>query len=308
MTANVVLIGSDRIGLARIRDRLDEAGYQVETGTDLSDARILVRAGPADILIIDVQEALINQLAALEALLETRPDLEVVLLLGPMPPPEQEQLMGTTRSFGVQMYLPRRLAETPFFAPVIAAVADRRRLRLENSKLKGELEEAREELGRLKARDALTGLPDFHYLQARLTQELEMGPDVSLMIVGIDNFEMIRRGHGHRIAERLLQELADVLQNDLRGTDILTRTMAIEQFAAILPQTKAVHAKIVARRIQDKLAGRSMDIGGASLDLSVSAGIAEATEEMDADSLIRRADKAWQQAQATEEKVVVQTR
>lgn len=304
--ASIVLIGSDRIGLARMRDTLTEAGHRVETGVDLADARILVRAGSADVLIVDVNENVLGELSLLEDLTQLEPDLEVVLILGPMPPPEEQQLVQATQAMGVQTHLPRRLMDGSFLASLITILLDRRRLRRENKRLKSELEEICEELDRRKARDALTGLPDYSYLQERLMQELDMGPDVCLMIVGIDNFEEIRQTQGHRTGERLLQELAEVLQEDLRGTDILTRTMAIEQFAAILPQTRAVHAKIVARRIQEKLASRSVEVAGTRLDLSVSAGIAEASEGMDVDTLINLADRAWQRARRTEEKLVVQ--
>lgn len=305
MTAHVVLAGSDRIGLVRLRDALVKAGHQVETATGLSDARTLVRTGSAGILIVDVDDNNASNLPLLEALIEHEPDLEVVMVLGAISPADEQELISAARSLGVQTYLPRRITDTPYFASVLATVADHRRLRRANRQLRGELAKVHAELSRLKGQDGLAWLPDYQFLRKRLAQEMRVRADVSLMIIGVDNFEEILERHNRGVAERLLQELAVLLRSDLRDLDTLTRATAVEQFAAIMSGTKAVQAKIAARRIQEELAGRSVDIAGTSVSLSISVGIAEATEGMDANALMNRAEKAWQRAQRTEEKLAI---
>ncbi|MFQ5854804.1 MAG: diguanylate cyclase domain-containing protein [Anaerolineae bacterium] len=296
---NIVLIGSDRIGLARTRDALDKTGYQVEVGADLSDASILIRAVSADILVVDVGDGIPGDLSMLETLIEHEPDLEVVLVLGPMPPPTEQELMAATRSLGVQVHLPRQLTNTSFFPSVMSVVADRARLRRTIKKLEDDLAVLRAARSRLQTQDAV--VPDYSYLQEQLERELSTGSDVSLMMIGIDDFDEIQQKRGRQAAEQLLQELADLLQSDLRDSDVVTRTDTMEKLAVILPMTDAAHAKIVASRIQVKLARRSLGIA------SISAGIVEAGAGMDADELIRRADEAWQQAQQTEERLVMLT-
>lgn len=296
---NVVLIGSDRIGLARLRDTLSKAGFQVEAGTDLSDAGILIRGVSADILVVDIGDNISGDLSALGSLIEREPDLEVVLVLGPMPPPSEQELMATTRSMGVQIHIPRQLTSTPYFSSVMAVVADRARLRRAIKKLEDDLAVLRAARSRLQTEDA--AVLDYSYLQKHLKRELSMGSGVSLMMIGIDDFEEIEQKRGRPAAEQLLQELADLLRSDLRDSDVVTRTRSREKLAVVLPMTEAAHAKIVASRIQVKLARRSLGIA------SISAGIVQAGDGVDADELIRLAEEAWQQAQQTEEKLIVLT-
>ncbi len=293
----VVLIGSDRLRLARLHDTLKRAGYQVETGTDLSDAEILIRAVSAEILIVDVDKNLVGGLSLLETLRENQPDLEMVLILGPMPPPDEQRLITATRSLGVQVHLPHQFTNTPFFPSVMEVIADRRRLRLANKELEGDLQVLRAVRSRLQAQGAL--IPDYAYLEEQLGQELSIGPEVSLMIIGIDDFEEVQQKRGRQAAEQLLQELVTLLQSDLRDTDVVRRMRDTGRFAVLLPLTEGAHARTVASRIQVKLARRTL---GA---VSISAGIAEATEGMNAGELVRRAEEAWQQALQTEEKLVV---
>lgn len=297
--ASIVLIGSDRIGLARLRDTLIRVGHQVETATELSDAGILIRAVSADILIIDVDEALTRDLPLLEALVQQDPDLEVVLLLGPMPPPYERELIEITQAMGARVHLPRQLTHTPFFPSVMAVVADRRRLREANKKLEEDVRVLRAVQREQRLQEPLT--PDYSYLRKRLRQELSRGSHVSLMIIGIDDFEALQQEHGRQVAEQLVQELANLLRSDLRDSDIVTRTRTMERLAVLLPLTEAVQTKAVASRIQAKMARRSVDVG------SVCAGIVEGNGGVDADELLRLADEAWEQARHTEEKLAVLT-
>ncbi len=304
--ADIVLVGSDRIGMARMRTTLGKAGHQVEAAADLMDARVLVRAGSADILIIQVNESTTDEIPALQSLLAAAPDVDVVMIMDTMSPTAEHQIMSATQPLGVETYIPRQFVDSSFFLSMLTAIADRSRLRRANKRLEAELAEAQEQLLRVKVEDTLTGLPDYYYLQEWLTEQLPT-TELSLMIVGIDNFEEIRREHGLRVAEPLLKDMAEVLRNNLRGSDMLTRTLAIDQFAIALPRARAVHAEIVANRLRSKLANFAPRAADSDIKISLSIGIVEANEGMNVDELLRLAEQALQQAQQSEAGLAVLT-
>jgi diguanylate cyclase (GGDEF)-like protein len=295
--SNIVLIAPDRVGLARVGDALRRAGYQVEAGADLADAEILIRATSAELLIVDVDDRITRDLQLLGELIKKEPGLGTVMILGPMPPPAEQELIEITQSMGVQVHLPRQLANTPFFASVMEVIIDRHRLRQANTQLGGDLEVIRTRQVRTHSQGTL--IPDFAYLQDQLKQELSMGANLSLMIIGINEFEEIQQKRGQRAADQLVQDLGELIRGDLRDTDIVTHTPVRERLAVLLPLTEAVHAKIVASRIQVKMARRSL--GAASL----SAGIVQARPGMNVNELISHANEAWRKAQREEDKLYV---
>ena len=221
------------------------------------------------------------------------------MVLGPMPPPAEQKLIEATRALGVELHLPRQLTATPFFASVINIALDRHRLYLMNGNIQNadSISKARPDF--VHPPEGVP--PDFHFLKEQLAYELNLGPELSLMMVEINDFDEIRQKRGQRAAEQLVQDLTYLLKADLRDTDVVTRTEVLEKLAIILPLTKAVQAKIVASRIQVKLARRSL--GTASLCV----GIAEATAGLSADDLIQLANKALEKAKQIDDKLYAVT-
>ncbi|MBS1251251.1 MAG: Diguanylate cyclase DosC [Anaerolineales bacterium] len=294
----IVLIGSDRIWLARIRDALTTAGHRVEIGHDVSDAGLLVRSISAEMLLVDVGagEDLSDDLPRLQELMASHSDLDVMAVLAPMQPFEEDPVVKAMQSAGIHLHLPRRFVASPHFDTVLTLMGDYRRLRQVHEQQGAESTEPSAEPGEPQED---VELPDFTYLKEVLSQELREGTELSLMMVSIDNLEAIQSKGGHEAAEQALQDLASLLRADLRDTDIVAHTRNDEQLAVLLLLTDAVHAKRVASRVQIKQARRSL---GA---VSITAGIAEADEAMDADTLIRHAESAWNKAKRRDDRLAV---
>lgn len=291
----LVLIGGDRIWLARIRDALSKAGHQVEIGHDLADAEILLRATSAGVLLVDVEPDVgPEDVQALEGLIESWPELEVIVVLADMAVYEEEQIIEATRTVGVNLHLPRRFVASPYFNSVLTLVANSRRPgRLATS--------AGDELERTSAADAErpVTIPDYSVLQETLRRELEAGTELSLMMIGIDNLREIEQKRGEEPAAQALEDLTALLVADLRQNDVVTQTPDRDRLAVLLPLTDAASASKIARRIQDKLARRSLGV------ISVSAGIAAAEEGVDAQTLITWTREAWQRARRRDDRLAV---
>ena len=87
--------------------------------------------------------------------------------------------------------------------------------------------------------DALTGLPNRRALFEAADELAEhskflKGEPVSVMVFDLDHFKKINDTYGHRLGDRVLQQFANTLLEELDAGTILGR-LGGEEFAAILP-------------------------------------------------------------------------
>jgi diguanylate cyclase (GGDEF)-like protein len=166
----------------------------------------------------------------------------------------------------------------------------------------------REQLRVQALTDALTGLANRRMFQDRLKAELLRGvrddQPVSLVVFDIDDFKAVNDRYGHPAGDAVLRNVAKIVADTARGSDIVCRVGG-EEFAAILPATDADSAAIYAHRAL--AAVRDAQLGPHSV--TASAGVAIATGDDSAEVLVRRADDCLLQAKRTgKDRVVVDAR
>jgi diguanylate cyclase (GGDEF)-like protein/PAS domain S-box-containing protein len=122
------------------------------------------------------------------------------------------------------------------------------------------------------AQDPLTGLANYRHLIEVIDSEIMRSKrtrrEFSVLFLDLDGLKKINDRFGHLAGSEALRRLADVLCNSGREMDTAAR-FGGDEFALVLPETGAVAAKRVARRICDSL---SRD--GRTPKLSVSIGSA----------------------------------
>jgi len=121
---------------------------------------------------------------------------------------------------------------------------------------------------------------------------------LSALIMDIDHFKAVNDNHGHAVGDRVLVELARVLRNGSRSSDLIAR-FGGEEFVILLPNCKQDEAAIVAEKIRHAVAGRGVDLGGGRrLHFTISLGVAELDPgvEESVDAMLNRADQALYQA------------
>jgi GGDEF domain-containing protein len=129
--------------------------------------------------------------------------------------------------------------------------------------------------------DGMTGLFNrSHFLnlaeRERVRSQRYARP-LSLLMVDIDQFKAINDGHGHDIGDRVVAEVASILRNGKRTSDVAGR-LGGDEFAVLLPETSL--GVTLARRC-------SLPLG---LQLSVRTGLVNGCRQMLSEKLQRLID------------------
>lgn len=184
-------------------------------------------------------------------------------------------------------------------------LAETRRLMREVQTATGELkfliESMFEHLVDLESgKDALTQLLNRRFLPAILARESEIarteGKPFALLLIDVDHFKRINDQHGHQAGDRVLQQVAAILQNTVRSGDFVFRYGG-EEFLVLLVEMDPQHAQRVAEKIRKRIASETLMIaGGEQLKVTVSIGAAMHDGHPDYQRLVNRADDAMYRA------------
>jgi diguanylate cyclase (GGDEF)-like protein len=153
------------------------------------------------------------------------------------------------------------------------------------------------EARKLAETDALTGLYNQRYFHETLRREVLRAQryerNLALIVFDLDDFKTINDQIGHLAGDRVLSQAADRLREAVRSVDVACR-IGGDEFAVILPESTAVDADQLYRRVHNAMRGTSL--GPEGHRLRVSAGIAELEHGDTAASLFERADGALYRA------------
>ena len=157
------------------------------------------------------------------------------------------------------------------------------------------------ELAHQASHDPLTGLPNRLLLQDRLERALALGSRhdrvVAAIFVDIDHFKLINDSYGHEAGDAVLTSVATRLSAAVRPSDTVTR-FAGDEFVVVCESLDDPDQVMgLADRLLASLKG-AYPVPGASLELSVSTGIAIAGPGDSAEDLVRNADTAMFEAKA----------
>jgi diguanylate cyclase (GGDEF)-like protein len=158
--------------------------------------------------------------------------------------------------------------------------------------------------------DGLTGVYNRRHYEAELVRFLEAtrrkGQILSIVVFDLDHFKSYNDQHGHLVGDQLLKDVAQMLVEHVRQTDIVARYGG-EEFVVLLCDTRGETAAAVAEKLR-QLVSESRLASGRVGGLTLSAGVASTTGEDTPEQLFERADRALYQAkEAGRDRVVVWT-
>ncbi len=160
-----------------------------------------------------------------------------------------------------------------------------------------ELRKMNEELRRLSVTDSLTGLYNRRYFEDLMEKEtaiaIRHGEIYSVLLADIDHFKRINDTYGHPEGDIVLKEVAKILSENLRQTDILCR-IGGEEFIILTKRTGKTDAMSLSEKLRLAVQARTFKFSGEAIHLTVSIGVStynndgiDHTREP-----IKRADKA----------------
>ena len=139
-----------------------------------------------------------------------------------------------------------------------------------------------DELTKVKSRRAILEALDFEY------KRLKRYPsNLSLLMLDIDHFKAINDKFGHLVGDQVLVEVANVISNACRETDIVGRYGG-EEFLILLPKTSIDSARALAERIRLAVANNRIR---QDTQITCSLGVSTLKADETVLDLIQRADE-----------------
>ncbi len=164
------------------------------------------------------------------------------------------------------------------------------------SSLNKELKEKEKEIEKLAYYDRLTGLANrtlfYNVAEKFLEDSKRNNKKLGLMFIDIDRFKRINDMYGHKVGDKVLAEVANILIKSTRKNDIVSRHGG-DEFLILLPDIKDYNNyRTIASRIAN--ANKKIKINDdIEIDLSLSIGVSFYPKDGDnIDQLISKADKA----------------
>lgn len=112
-------------------------------------------------------------------------------------------------------------------------------------------------------------------------------------MVDLDHFKKLNDSFGHEVGDKVLSHFAEIARTVMRDIDTLFRYGG-EEFLMLFPETNRKEAELILQRFREAMV-KNLPVNRhdkSRLPITFSAGVAELTEDDDAQSLISRADKA----------------
>ena len=129
-----------------------------------------------------------------------------------------------------------------------------------------------------------------HLLQLKLDYAQQNDTPLCVIMADLDQFKKINDEHGHLVGDHVLHIAAARMVSGARTSDEIGRYGG-EEFIFVLQDTDINNAAEVAERVRSRINSDAIHYRNATINVSLSLGIAQARSDDTVDALIERADK-----------------
>ena len=134
-------------------------------------------------------------------------------------------------------------------------------------------------------RCAMTGLHNRRFLEeyadTLIAQMRRKQSPMSLVMMDLDYFKQVNDTHGHDIGDHVLKDLAKILQENVRSSDLVIRYGG-EEFLVVLLDADSEKAFMVADKIRIAVEKHTFKTPAGALNKTISAGVADFPNDADA--------------------------
>ncbi len=147
--------------------------------------------------------------------------------------------------------------------------------------------------------DSLTGLfnrrKGWETLEREITRAIRYDRPLSVIMFDIDHFKAINDKYGHLTGDGVLNAISEIVQENLRSTDVLVRWGG-EEFIIISTETNLHNAGLVAERLRLSI---ERNLLPKVEKVTVSFGVVQMEKEDNVVSLMQRVDNRMYQAKSS---------
>lgn len=160
-------------------------------------------------------------------------------------------------------------------------------------------EKARFTLQELANKDGLTGLINRRHFQLSANAEVQRAQrysrPVTVGMADIDYFKKLNDTYGHAAGDLVLRELAGIMRDCFRQSDLICRYGG-EEFAFLFPESTLAEAHVQVERLREQCASHDFVLAdGLRVRVSLSIGLADASSG-NLETALNRADDALYEA------------
>ncbi len=277
-TARILIADDSMVVRAVLKKQLATEGYVIAEAASGEAVLEECHRVPPDVVLLDVEMPGISGYQVLSTM-QTEPTLAaipVIFLSGRVSSDD----VATGLRLGAHDYLRKPVETGELLARVTAALRTKRR----HDELQRDVAHLRE----VAPVDHATGLLDPKALAERIRAWAngERGDDGLLagILLVVEGLEAVDAAHGEDVAEEVFARVADAVQADLRGADVLGRC-GPHELLALLPGTDHAAAEAVAKRLRTIANSTPVVVGKEVVTVTVAVGVAT-TADGDQESFV----------------------
>lgn len=286
--STIVVADDDRLTRDLLAGMLRSHGYVVETAADGQAAVERVARGGVDLVLLDILMPRLSGLEACRLLKGMSSEAFMPVLLVTVKTDTASRVEGL--KIGADDYVCKPFDERELIARVEAM--------LRIKKLHDHVVEARARLEQLSMHDDLTGLYNYRYLHARLSEEFKRAEryhePLACLVIDIDRLQSHNDAGGRGYGDQVIKGVAEAIRRGVREVDVVAR-FGGDEFLVVLPNTHFAGSVTVAERIWREVSERPAFTDSARVNavtLSVGVALYPSRDVRTKDALLRAADTA----------------
>ena len=292
----ILAVDNAKFILSILEADLNASGYKTVTANNGKSALAIVDSQDIDLILLDIDMPDMNGLEVLQQLKSQAHSMHIPTIM--LSASDNEESIVAALNLGAQDYLSK-----PYITEVFQA-------RIKNAL---RLIEQNQLLAKLAATDPLTGLNNRKQFSEQAAHIiLKNKRDNSHMIIAvldIDNFKQLNDKYGHEVADNVLIQFTELMQESFREYDILGR-LGGEKFAVCMPDTNMQQGIVSCERFRATLEGQKIAVDDKlnSTEITVSIGVTAcfAKGEQEYTQLLNEADNALHYAKENGRNQVMQ--
>lgn len=154
---------------------------------------------------------------------------------------------------------------------------------------------ANRRLDQLAGTDGLTGIYNRRrFMELAAAAMRRQGP-ICIALFDLDHFKNVNDSHGHLAGDAVIRHAVDIIRAHCRQRDLLGRYGG-EEFVLCLPEASPEKALETVERIRQAVATSTMELGGNSITITISVGVAVLDPGDSIEHWLAEADRALYEA------------